>query len=78
MQGGMLNVPELKEKVELETAIRGYMRSLDGDYSKRNTVEGTLVEHRAAWKDHLLRISQRQTGLSSVARGLAAQGYELM
>lgn len=58
--------------------MRSYMRSLEGDYNKRHTVEGILVEHWAAWKDRLLRISQGQTGLSSNARGLAALGHELM
>jgi len=69
---------KLKEKVETETAARGYVRSLDGDYSKRQTVEEALAEHWAAWKDRLLRIGQGETGLSSVAKGLAAQGYKLM
>lgn len=36
---------KLKEKVELETAVRSYMRTLGGDYSKRHTVEGTLMEN---------------------------------
>ena len=69
---------KLKEKVETETAARGYVRSLDGDYSKRQTVDEALAEHWAAWKDRLLGIGQGETGLSSVARDLAAQGFKLM
>lgn len=68
----------LREKAESETAVRGYVRSLHGDYSRRHTVEGTLVEHWTAWKDRLLMISQGESGLSKVARGIAAQGYKLM
>ena len=68
---------KLKDKVESETAARGYVRSLDGDYSKRQTVEEALAEHWAAWKDRLLRIGQGETGLSSVARGLAAEVYKI-
>ena len=69
---------KLKEELESETAVREYVRSLVGDCSKRRTVEGTLMEHRVAWEDRLVMISQEETGLSPVARGVAAQGYILM
>lgn len=69
---------KLKQKAELETTVRKYTRSLDGDYNERHTVKRTLAEHWVAWKDRLWRISQGETGLSKDARRLAAQGHELM
>jgi hypothetical protein len=69
---------KLKEKAESETTVRKYSRSLDGDYRKKHTVEGTLAEHWVVWKDRLWRISQGETGLSKIAKGLAAQCHELM
>jgi hypothetical protein len=69
---------KLKERAMSETIVRKYTRSLDGDYRKKHTVEGTLAEHWAVWKDRLWRISQGETGLSTIAQGLAAQCNESM
>lgn len=68
----------LKEKAKSDTTVRKYVRSLNGDYNQKHTVEGTLAEHWMAWKDRLWRISQGETGLSKVAKRLAAQCCELM
>jgi len=68
----------LKEKAVSETTVQKYVRSLNGDYNQRHTVEGTMIEHWTAWKDRLWMISQGETGLSEVAKRLATQCYELM
>ena len=69
---------KLKEKARSETAMQKYDYSLNGNYAKRHTVEATLTEHWANWKDRLWRISQGETGLSKEARRLAARSHDLM
>jgi hypothetical protein len=69
---------KLKEKIKSETPVQEFVYSLNGDYTKRHTVEATLSEHWASWKDRIWRISQGETGLSKVARRLAAQSHDLM
>lgn len=69
---------KLKEKAMGENTLQRCFYTLGGGRNQHNGVERTLTEHWTYWKEAIHKISEGETGLSEVARGLATRCLELM